>query len=812
MPSSVLRHCLLVMAISAAFPASAATAEPEAAVIASVQQYNITAAELADVLSRIAVASGQNIVAEPRLVQGKRGHAVQGSYTPRQAIEQALVGTGLQVSVHERGGFVIRVASQVDGAAAVGNALPEVAVKASSLNDAVTEGTGSYTTRSMSSATKLDLSARETPQSVSVITRQRIEDQSMFTLGDALNYTTGLTVTKWGGERERFNSRGFQISNLMVDGLVIGYEEAALSTGLLSMYDRVELVRGSSGLMEGAGTPGGTISLQRKRPTREFQGSVTASAGRWDNYSTGLDIAGPLNEAGSLRGRLVMSYQDKNSFIQDYENKRSLLYGILEGDLGERTTLTLGFSWSQDNNPGADWNGIGTYLDGSFVPISRSTRMSPSWSYWDKESTTIFTELEHRFSDTWKAKLAATAMQSKADILGTFLGFANDHNPYFNLSGGTQAYQYDHEQFSIDGSLSGAYQLGGRSHEVVVGLSHRRSDDDDRGANTNYTSVDFDPLNWNPGSVPKPAIISDWHAYSRDQNVKQSAVYAMTRLNLRDDLKLILGARMNWYESELKAAWETTPYKDTRVVTPYAGLIYDLNANHSVYASWTEIFNPQNYQTPGGSLLKPQEGTNYEVGIKGEYFDKKLNASLAIFQLDLENLPAALPVAACQVNQPSCYATSGKVRSRGVDVEVQGSLTPRWQVGLGYTYNHVEVLKETEYSMIETHVVGSRWGANLPLNLFKLFTSYRLPGELDKWKVGGGIRTQSRIYTPYGVQQGGYSVADLYVSYAVDKNLELSLNGNNIFDKRYYSSISSPWGANFFGEPRNIMVTARYKF
>ena len=128
-----------------------------------------------------------------------------------------------------------------------------------------------------------------------------------------------------------------------------------------------------------------------------------------------------MNEAGTLRGRAVVSRQDRHSFIDDYQNRRTLAYGILEADLAPSTTVSLGASYSNEDNPGVDWNGLGTMPDGSFLPIRRSTRMSPSWSFWDKRSTTVFADVEHRLGNGWKAKFVASAIDSEMHMLGTYL-------------------------------------------------------------------------------------------------------------------------------------------------------------------------------------------------------------------------------------------------------------------------------------------------------------------------------------------------------------------------------------------------------
>lgn len=802
----------LAVALAAGLPLTTALAD------SSEQQqaltFDLPAASLGATLNAIARQSGQVVSLDPALVNGKQAAAIRGTMTAPDAMRQALAGSGLRLVVTDGGSFSVVAAGESADALELG----PTTVTGAQLG-ATTEGTGSYTTGSASTATKMNLSLRETPQSVSVVTRQRMDDQAMTTLGDVVRSAPGLTLTKWGGERERFNSRGFQINNLMIDGLPIQYEEAALSTGLLAMYDRVEIVRGSSGLMEGAGTPGGSINLVRKRPTREFQGSVMASAGGWDNYRNELDLSGPLSESGSLRGRTVISYQDKNSFIDDYENKRSLFYGILEGDLGEYTTMSLGVSWSKDDNPGADWNGLGTYPDGSFLPISRSTRMSPSWSYWDKESTTVFAELEHRFGNDWKARVIATLIESEMDMLGTFINQMTD-DPTFTLRGG--AYNYDRDQKSVDGYLSGPFQLFGRSHELVLGASYRSNENRDRGAattlNGSFDIGTYDPLNWNPGSAVLPPV-GEFGLWQRFDEVEQSGVYATTRFSISDPLTLILGGRLDWYEIDTiqyDGAWPygAANYKATREFTPYAGIVYDLNDTYSVYVSWTRIFQPQNYEDSSRGLLEPQEGSNYEVGIKGEYFDGRLNASAAVFQIDLENLPQQLAAGNCQAGMTACYEAAGKVRSRGFEIEVSGELTPGWQVAGSYTYSHTVVTDPAADAARPTGTLikGKRYGSNLPLNLAKLSTSYRLPGELDSWRIGGSVYSQSDISTSFGVEQGGYTLVDLQASYDVTRQLQLTLNAKNIFDKRYYSSITEPIGGNFWGDPRNYSLTARYQF
>ncbi|VFR87303.1 TonB-dependent siderophore receptor [plant metagenome] len=814
--ASLLRQVTLAAAL--ALPhLPAAQAQPADAALSAARPFTIPAGPLSTALTQYVEQSGVYVAGASQLARDRLSPGLQGVYAPRQALEALLSGTGLE-AVQRPDGFILRPAPTAPQA----SQLAPVTVRGTAPDLAMTEDSGSYTTPVMATATKLALSPRETPQTVSVITQQRLRDQGLSTLGAAVASTPGLTMTKWGGERERYTSRGFQLNNVMVDGLPLEYEEAALSTGLMSMYDRVEFVRGASGLMEGTGTPGGSINLVRKRPTREFRGSATASAGSWDNYVAELDAGGPLNASGTLRARGVAAHQDKGSFIDDYRNKRSLLYGVLEADVRDDTQVTLGASYSKEDNPGVDWNGMGTYPDGSFLPISRSTRMSPTWSFWDKESVTLFGALDHQLGGGWKARLAATSIQSQMHMLGTYVGASSldaQGNPSMTLRGG--GYDYDRDQQSYDLSLSGPFRLLGREHDLVLGASHRRATWHDQGGgatiNGDFTLATFNPLNWDPASVPLPTI-AEFGTWQRKQETKQTGVYAMTRLRPTDALSVVLGSRLDWYALDTVQYDGDWPYgeanyKVTRKVTPYAGVVYDLDGQHSVYASWTRVFNPQNYSGPGGDLLAPQVGSNYEAGIKGEYLQGRLNASVAVFRIDLENLPDQLPSEQCRNGLSSCYSAAGLVRSQGFEAELSGEILPGWQLAAGYTYASAKRRSDASgYDPIGSFSTGKRYATNIPRHLFKLFTTYRLPVDGGRWRVGGSLHLQNRTETPWGVKQGGYALVGLNAGFAATRQLDFNLNLNNVFDRRYYASIGSMTDANFFGEPRNVMLTARYAF
>ncbi|MFJ4067729.1 TonB-dependent siderophore receptor [Pseudomonas sp. NPDC089996] len=770
------------------------------------RHYAIPAGSLDQALNHFASQSGILLSADAILTTGKRSPGLSGTYSVKDGLAQLLAGTGLR-ALKSADSYIVEVAVDSTGALELG------ATTVTGLGS-TTEGTGSYTTGAAQTSTKLPLSLRETPQSVTVMTRQRIDDQALANLNEVVQNTPGLTLRRTGPERSSYYARGFSLDNIMYDGLPTSLDSSQVSQDLLSadmaMYDRVEIVRGATGLMQGAGNPSAAINLIRKRPTREFQASIEGRMGTWDRYRTEVDVGGPLNDSGNVRGRMVAAYQTGNSFRDTLENERNLFYGILEADLNDSTTLTLSASRQQDNNNGNGWTGLPVGVGGKDLHLSRSTSLSNDWEYWDKISTSAYAALEHALDNGWKLNVSATRTWADLDMLGTYIVFPAATQVYNQYVG---AGHYRETQNSFDAYASGPFRLMDRDHELVVGASHRRVVfNGDVPYNILLNSA-IDPENWDSGATPKPES-QDKYGW-QNTNAKLNSVYATTRLSLADPLKLILGSRLDWYDNTT-----TQPYKGeagnlpelkvTRYVTKYAGLIYDLDEHHSVYVSYTDIFKPQNYVDESGNVIAPVTGKNYELGIKGEYFDGALNASAAIFQIDQEN--RARSFSCNTATATTCYEASGKVRSKGIELEVQGQLTPNWELAAGYTFAEAKYVKDANEAN-----EGRLFDTDIPRHLFKMSTAYTLPGQFNQWRVGASLYHQNRIYnkgTTYMIEQDGYTLVDFMLGFKPTEHIDARLNLNNAFDKKYYNSLSSnaTVPSNVYGDPRNLMLSLKYTF
>lgn len=777
-----------------------------AAVIPNLVVFNIPAGTLSESLNHFAEQTGLYLSGAGELVSGKTSRGLQGRFSVEDGLKTLLAGSGLTMRFTGANTVIIEPITQHEIVT-----LQTITVSGKAL-DSITEGSNSYTTHSMNTATKLSLSLRETPQSVSVLTRQQIEDQGLTTLDDALQNITGLVVQKGYhvGDSGNFSARGFTISNLMLDGLPIstganGTFNADNDT--LDIYDRVEVVRGAAGLTTGSGTPSAAINLVRKRPTAEPQASVTASVGSWYNYRGLLDISRPLNQTGSLRGRAVVTVQDTEKFYDLAHDRNQQLYAILETDLTPDTLATLGFHYRKINND-ATLPSLPTDTEGRFLPgLSRSANFANDFDYWKQTDRTFFTELSHRFANEWLVKTAAVWKRPEQDMVFTGLYYNDDV-----LRQSTQAYRLDNEQTSYDLSLNGPFSLFGRTHELMLGASHRRHDNLNWGGWAAYSwtanGPEVDPYNWDSSVTTRPDI--DMTRWRVDTTTRQNAVYTATRLSIAEPLKVILGTRINWYKNDNHNSG--TQFAVNQEISPYAGLIYDLDTRHSLYASWTEIFEPQSSRDRNGQLLDPITGTNHEVGIKGEYFDGQLNTSLAVFEVLQQNR------AVDDLSGPNpcpgslrgyCKRAAGEVESKGVELEVGGALTPDLQIMAGYTYVEVKFTKDAN-----TANVGRLFDLSLPKHQFKLTTSYRLPNEFSQWRIGGSLYAQSATQSndDERIEQSSYRVAGLNAAYRLTPQTEFRLNVNNLFDKHYYQSLGWDAGGNVFGAPRNIMLSATHDF
>ncbi|MEG0194471.1 MAG: ferric-rhodotorulic acid/ferric-coprogen receptor FhuE [Stenotrophomonas sp.] len=691
-------------------------------------------------------------------------------------------------------------------------AFAETAVDPTTLDKVVVKGERAegYSVRRTSAGTRFDLTPREIPQSVSIISHQRIEDQKLDDIIDVLGNTTGVTSTQSDSERTEFYARGFYIDAYQFDGLPTqmvqnwSYGDSGLD---LALYDRVEVVRGATGLLSGAGNPSASVNLIRKHAdSAELTGSVSVNVGSWGRTRTTVDVGSALNASGTVRGRVIGSYLDTDGQMDRYNQRKTLGYAVIDADLTPDTQLSVGYDYQQKRANGATWGGFPMlYSDGSATPYDESFNASPNWTYWDTTSKRAFATLQHAFSNGWKFKIGATHDQTKADDKLFYPAYNDwttggsnfDKTTGAGISPSAGFYNTERKVTGVDGYVDGPFQLFGGEHQFMAGLSYNKREY----ANYGDYQVGGAGLPWNPfasylnwtGNISEP----NWNplALASEGTITQKAGYVAARLSLADPLKLIIGARYTDWKSEGENADRS--HKET---TPYAGLVFDINDTYSAYTSYTEIFQPQTLKDRNGSYLDPVDGKSYEVGVKGAWFDNRLNASLAVFRIEQDNVGQITgePVPGSQ-NEFAYRAARGTV-SRGFEFELNGELAPGWNATFGASRY---VAKDANDADINT---------NLPQTALKLFTSYT-PQSLQELTVGGGANWQNRIYYPvpaYGrIEQSGYALVSAFVRYRISPEFSVQANLNNLLDKKYLSQING-YGA--YGDGRNGSLTFTWSF
>lgn len=778
------------------------------------RDYRIAAGPLDEALTQFGRTSGLLLSFSTGDTAGLRSPGLQGRHSVRGGLDALLAGSGLAALLQPNGAYVLRkaaaptaAATPAAAAANAGVTLGEVRVTAQAERSATTEGSKAYRARAVTLG-KGEQAQKDIPQSVSVLTRAQIDDMGVTDLRDAANQVTGMVGAKGVGQGMVLSARGFQIDDWQYDGVPIPRNTYSLgnwATEGLVFFDRLEVLRGASGLLQGTGSPGGAVNLVRKRGQAARTLSLTARAGSWDRYGLQLDAGGPLDAEGRLRGRLVLDESRSHSFT-DYVNDRTRsLYAALDIDLAPATTLGLGVSDS-DSKGRPMVRGLPMYADGSDIGLPRSTYVGAWWNRARIHQTTVYADLDHRFNDDWKLKVSSLRMTEKntsvhqrmhGDVAadGSGLTFAN------------WSTDFDSEKLGLDAYVNGRFHALGLQHEITVGANYAKFTSDDLTARTftpggNIFAIDHNRPWQDLASIQStPGSRSSASTY----DVRQKGIYASWRGRLTEPLTAIVGARVSWYDYLYASGGAASPITAHGEVTPYVGLVYALNKQWSAYGSFTSVFVPQSQRTVGGSVLDPITGRNIELGIKGELMQGRLNTSFAVFRYDHRNRAVNDVDAGFACDGWYCSRSTGKVRSQGFEAEASGEVARGLQLAAGYTYNTTKFLSDPT----DQGKTFSQW---TPKHLLRVWSNYQLPGDWRRLSVGGGVTVQShtldynRSYT-----MPGFAVWSARAAWQFTPEVSLAVNLNNLLDKRYYvPGYNGNDGNNDYGSPRNLMFTLKY--
>lgn len=758
----------------------------------------IGAGPLDNVLARYAAAAGVQIVYDPTWLAGRQSPGISGEMTVQQGFDRLLAGTGYRAQPSAAGTYSLQAVQQ--GAV---TQLAPVTVTGTA-ERATSEGTNSYTSNAVTLGKGVQ-TLKEIPQSVSVVTRQRLDDQNLNSLSDAMRNVTGITVETLssGGNMSGFISRGYTLDSIQVDGMRAPAGAGNLSAGFdLAIYDRIEVLRGPSGLYQGTGEPGGSVNLVRKRPLQEFAFGAQASVGSWDYYRAVADLSTPFDSEGKVRGRFIAAYEDRGSFVDRVSSERPTLYGIIEADLTPSTTLAAGLTHQRSRIKPAF--GLPAYADGSLLEVRRGTNLSAEWNRIEEESTEIFADLSHRLDGG--GAVNASVFHRDTDTptrLTTWPNRAVDP-----LTGDTNliawSYRNHWKTTGADAHVNLPFEAFGREHSLLMGADYSYTRKQfNYGGGTIFPTNVYDPVI----NMPLPEMEQ---VNGNDGRTREFGLYTRANIQATDHLKVIAGARLSWWKNDARndnqyfGDFSQTTTRISARTSPYAGLVYELTPQLSAYASYTSIFQPQTEIDAQGNTLSPRVGRQIETGLKGAFMDGALNAHAALFQIVDRNR------AMSDLNNPMYSVAAGKVRSQGFETEVSGLLLPNWDIVAGYAYTQTKYLEAAQAQQ------GLSYSTITPRHAINLWTRYRFTQPaLEGFSVGTGVRWNSGNYLQSGNvrwEQGSYALVSAQIGYRYNRHLEGTLTVDNLFDRKYYEKLGGASRQNYYGQPRSVMLTLRYQY
>ncbi|WP_447926269.1 TonB-dependent siderophore receptor [Vreelandella sp. EE27] len=698
-------------------------------------------------------------------------------------------------------GFTPNVLAQATGEAM---RLETVTVEGNRLYEMLpSEVTGGYGVDAATVGTKTPASLRDIPQSVSVVTREAIEDQNFTTLDELGRRTPGMRVLSNDNGRSSIYARGFEYDEYSIDGLPAPMTSITGSVPTLSAFDRVEIMRGPSGLFDSTSEMGGIVNLVRKRPTYDPQGRISVGAGTDQQRSAQVDVSGPLDgDDGRVRGRLVLDRAHHGEFVDRNTNQQNDIYAAIDVDLDDSTTFGLGYIHNSKDIRVNNGHPVGP--DNELLYGSRSDFFGAGWNDFDSYSNDWIAELTHRFDTGGFGRVAARYSDRNANYNYAFGGSALDADDRLTVA--AIGSRIDQQALALDASYSQPFAAFDSVSEFVVGGDYKRFDTETESGRSRSLAgrrVTRDELNELAFVDVLGASRATGSGYAHtDTRLEESGLYGKLTLRPIDPLALIAGTRVSRYDIDFedKAADTYQDRSDTKV-TPYAGVVFDLDENHSLYASYSQVFKPQTAEGPDANLIEPREGDQYEVGVKGSYMNGDLNARLSAFRLYDDNRAGTSPDTGASYSVPI-----GKMRIQGAEFEVTGSVTDQWDVIAGYTYLDTEVQQSGDAREDAIFLL-------MPKNIVNLWTQYDFAGEaLGGLRVGAGMTAMSDFGSSSGVDAPGYAVFDAMVGYDFSESVSGQLNFNNVFDREYYNRVGGANTFNMPGAPANVMATLSYDF
>ena len=777
-----------------------------AAQVSGEQTFDIPSGPLGRVLNEFSRQAGIYLVGSHELAQNHQSDGLRGRHSIQQGLEHLLRGTGLQAVRQGASGYVLQPGSAVDVVQ-----LQPMSVIGAEVQDANGQSDAGYRAIQSATASKTNTSVLEIPRSISVVTRRRMDDQKSQTLTEVLGYVPGIFAPPFaagdGQAGDLFFIRGFNATDygygLLRDGLRVQgnrYDTTSEPFGL----ERVEVFRGPTSILYGENAPGGVVNLVSKRPTVDSRGEVQLSYGTHDRRQLGVDVSGPLNEGGSVLGRMVVLGRKSDTLVDHQPDDRLYLAPSLTLNFDDANALTLLGTYQRDRTLiELGYPAAGTLLRHPNGKIDPSTLLgNPDWDDFERETWTLGYEYSHHLNESWQFRQNSRYMQSRIDRREMWPG--NLDNAGFGTNVINTAYDRENRSiaYSLDNQVEGNFKLAEVDNTLLVGASLDR---------TSFNQ------NWNAGfggivNVFDPVYTGSPVTSTAVQNaLLEQRLYGLyTQLQSRiDSWVFLLGGRYDRVNSSYrnKAGTLNAPadldYWDGQF-TWQAGLMYQFDNGVSPYLSYSTAYNPTQQVSSTSGPLDPTTSEQYEAGVK--YEPKGWNTTVSASIYDLRKKDDSL-----YDSVVGDYRNIGRSRAKGVELEVSSDLTDNFNLTSAYTYTDSRITKDAPGSLLEDRQI-----TGVPRNQASIWATYRfLDGGLKGLRIGGGVRhfDSTFAYTSpalYGkLDTGDVTLVDAALGYSINEQWSAELNARNVLGKEYVAGCNNA-GRCYWGEERTLLATLTY--
>jgi iron complex outermembrane receptor protein len=794
------RRTLLALTIAFAGQVGLAHAEP----------YQLPAGPLAATLNQIASQAGVTLSIDPTLTEGKRSAPVEGDLQAVDALNQALRGTGLQLQSNGAGVYSLVPAAE----SAV--ALPDVTVTASEQAAETAWGpTRGYLASRTATGTKTDTPLLETPRSISVATREQMQDRKVQNLDDAVRYMPGVIASSYGSDSRAdwMKIRGFEPIQLL-DGLPLpkgSYTMPKLETWNL---ERVAVLRGPASSVYGQTPPGGLVDAVSRRPQAESSHEVQVQVGNYQHKQISFDSTGKIDDEGRFLYRFSGVGRDSGTVIEHMDDQRFNLAPSLTWNLAGDTRLTFLGQFNRDDTGGTSQflPLQGTKLGTPAGKIDYNRNLGdPDWEFYDKTFYALGYAFEHRINDVWQfnQNLRYSKLELDNQII-TAGGWATAVADDGTVARGANVYDENISHFAMDNNFQADFRTGALTHTLLLGVDYLR-------VNTDYR--------WLYGSAPSSNIINPIYgqdfsgvAYTAFQDYNQkrrnTGLYLQDQIAL-DAWRLTLGGRWDRLDTD-SVFYNANDAKDSRRDSQFSGnaaLSYVFDSGFTPYLSYAESFQAEAGGN-GGAAFKPSTGKQYELGIKYQPPGSDMLFTAAVYDLKRQNIVTT--------NIAGASEPVSEVEVRGLELEATGNLTENLSLTASYTYTNSKMTKvgdprdKNRALPLTPEHQASIW-ADYDWNQgmlagFGVGFGARFVGSTDNIAVGnlGFVRDASDGHS------SAYTVYDAAVRYdlgQLDASLRgasVSLNANNLFDKEYLATCDGFYC--YAGDPRRVTASIDYKW